>query len=221
MDAGRARQLLEQHRVSVRRMAAAERAALEEGPRDDMFGDLSGADQHQADSGSETFERERDATILRIAGDVEADIELALAKLATGRYGFCETCHGPIPDERLDARPEARFCEAHERMWELGSITMNVPGIPKQVDDAREPGWDELDELPDDGGEIVDRATAPEERALHVEEAGGWLEPEDVEEADAAEAEELADELRRRRDEGELEVLDIDEVERDEEALGR
>jgi RNA polymerase-binding transcription factor DksA len=205
-------------------MASTERDALEGATRDDIFGELSGTDQHQADSGSETFERERDATILRIADEVVADIDHALAKLAAGHYGACETCGTAISDERLEARPEARFCEQHERMWELASISMDVPGLTKQVDDTGEPGWRELDGLPDDSGAVTDWALAPEEAALHVEESGGWTYPEDaedVEDAEAAEGEAIAREDEGRRRTEDEERAQLDELERDEEALGR
>jgi RNA polymerase-binding transcription factor len=30
--------------------------------------------------------------------------------LETGKYGICEACGLPIPPERLEAHPAARFC---------------------------------------------------------------------------------------------------------------
>jgi len=39
-----------------------------------------------------------------------ADTEEALARLAAGRYGWCENCAGPIPARTLEAEPEARYC---------------------------------------------------------------------------------------------------------------
>ena len=41
------------------------------------------------------------------------NIENALVKIEQGTYGVCETCAGPIEDERLDANPAARTCKAH------------------------------------------------------------------------------------------------------------
>ncbi len=38
------------------------------------------------------------------------DIDLALAKIAKGRYGYCEKCGMPIPTARIELIPEARFC---------------------------------------------------------------------------------------------------------------
>jgi DnaK suppressor protein len=40
------------------------------------------------------------------------DINLALEKIKTGKYGKCEKCQKSIPKERLKASPEARTCTA-------------------------------------------------------------------------------------------------------------
>lgn len=72
--------------------------------------ELSGLDQHQADLGTETFDRERDLSILRQVESELADVEHALRRLDDGSYGTCESCGKTIPDDRLDAMPAARFC---------------------------------------------------------------------------------------------------------------
>jgi RNA polymerase-binding transcription factor DksA len=38
------------------------------------------------------------------------DVEVALARMDEGTYGFCEQCSASIPLERLVADPRARFC---------------------------------------------------------------------------------------------------------------
>lgn len=38
------------------------------------------------------------------------NINLALEKIEKGTYGICEKCNRKIPQRRLDACPEARFC---------------------------------------------------------------------------------------------------------------
>lgn len=40
------------------------------------------------------------------------DISHALERLDAGTYGSCEACGAPIPFERLEAIPSARFCVA-------------------------------------------------------------------------------------------------------------
>jgi RNA polymerase-binding transcription factor DksA len=41
---------------------------------------------------------------------VIAEVDSALARMGDGTYGLCEHCREPIPFERLDAVPHARFC---------------------------------------------------------------------------------------------------------------
>lgn len=70
----------------------------------------SASAQHQADIGTETFDRERDVSILEQVEAELADVELALRRLDEGSYGTCEACGRPIGDSRLEAKPEARLC---------------------------------------------------------------------------------------------------------------
>ena len=76
----------------------------------DSLAELSSNAQHQADTGTETFNRERDLSILEHIDAELADVEHALQRLDDGTYGTCEACGRPIGDERLEAMPAARFC---------------------------------------------------------------------------------------------------------------
>lgn len=77
---------------------------------EDSLAELSSVDQHQADTGTETFNRERDLSILERVEAELADVEHALRRLDDGSYGTCEACGKPIRDARLEAVPAARFC---------------------------------------------------------------------------------------------------------------
>lgn len=77
---------------------------------DESLGELSSVDQHQADVGTETFNRERDLSILERVQAELADVEHALRRLDDGTYGTCEACNKPIDESRLEALPAARFC---------------------------------------------------------------------------------------------------------------
>lgn len=87
---------------------------LHDEPEEDSFSELSHVDNHPADTGSETFEREKDFSILERVEAELADVERALQRLDEGTYGTCQACGDRIPDERLEAVPAARFCVAHQ-----------------------------------------------------------------------------------------------------------
>ncbi len=65
-----------------------------------------------ADSSQVTAERGEMEALSGSLTDSLRDVEDALAKLADGTYGSCESCGGPIPEARLEAKPAARLCIA-------------------------------------------------------------------------------------------------------------
>jgi RNA polymerase-binding transcription factor DksA len=77
---------------------------------EESLAELSSVDQHQADVGTETFEREKDLSILEQVEAELADVEHALRRLDDGTFGLCEACGRPIGEERLEALPATRFC---------------------------------------------------------------------------------------------------------------
>lgn len=58
------------------------------------------------------LERELAEAGARRAQEALAEIDDALARLQGGTYGQCEACGAPVPFERLEAIPSARFCVA-------------------------------------------------------------------------------------------------------------
>jgi RNA polymerase-binding protein DksA len=111
MESADVRQALEQERARLEQVKA---GITEEDPSTETeaqsISELSDADQHQADVGTETFEREKDYSILeRVEGELN-NVEHALKRLDDGTYGTCEACGKPIGEERLAAMPAARFC---------------------------------------------------------------------------------------------------------------
>jgi RNA polymerase-binding protein DksA len=98
----------------------------------DSLQELSSYDQHPADVATETFDREKDLSILdEVEGEL-ADIEHALQRLDDGTYGTCEACGKPIGDERLEAMPAARFCVDDQAAAERESRA----GAPAEAADA-------------------------------------------------------------------------------------
>ena len=87
---------------------------LHDESEDESTSELSHLAQHSADVGSETFEREKDFSILEQVEAELADVDRALRRLDDGTYGTCEACGHPIGDDRLEAMPAARFCVSHQ-----------------------------------------------------------------------------------------------------------
>lgn len=108
MDKTAARERLEQEMERLRSLIGNMAEDNEgEGTQPD---ELATVDQHPADAGSETFEREKDMAILSNLEEQAAEIEKALARVEEGTYGSCEACGKPIGDERLEVVPTARYC---------------------------------------------------------------------------------------------------------------
>ncbi len=97
--------------------------------QEDGLQELSSYDQHQADVGTETFEREKDLSILQEVEGELADIEHALQRLDDGTYGTCEACGKPIGDDRLEAIPAARFCLEDQAEAERESRSATASGV--------------------------------------------------------------------------------------------
>ncbi|MEV4642953.1 TraR/DksA C4-type zinc finger protein [Actinoplanes sp. NPDC049548] len=69
-------------------------------------------DEHDPEGATIGFERAQLTALLAVARERLADVDDALRRVAAGTYGVCERCGEPIGDERLAARPFARFCMA-------------------------------------------------------------------------------------------------------------
>jgi len=112
VDVERFRELLHDERVRLDqvRNAVLEETAMPASPEASVLGELSDVDQHPADIGTETFEREKQASILEVTERQLQDVERAMGRLDDGTYGTCEACGRVIPIERLEARPATRFC---------------------------------------------------------------------------------------------------------------
>jgi len=108
MDVQHARERLEEEQARLQQVRDTFGEADES--ENESISELSGLDQHQADLGTETFEREKDLSILENVEAELADIEHALARIGDGSYGTCEACGKPIAEERLEAMPAARLC---------------------------------------------------------------------------------------------------------------
>jgi DnaK suppressor protein len=84
--------------------AQAEALALEHEPGDVQF------DEEGGEGGTANVDRELDLHLSAQAQAAIEEIDAALAKIAEGTYGVCESCGNPVPKARLEALPHARLC---------------------------------------------------------------------------------------------------------------
>jgi DnaK suppressor protein len=68
--------------------------------------------QDPADAGANLSESERSEAVLAVARRQRSDVLAALHRIDLGTYGTCLDCGGPVPDGRLEAKPEAARCVA-------------------------------------------------------------------------------------------------------------
>ena len=73
-------------------------------------GELTTLNQHPADSGTSLADADREEASLEVLTAQQERVKAALARVAAGTYGRCVTCGRELPDERLEARPEAERC---------------------------------------------------------------------------------------------------------------
>ncbi len=64
---------------------------------------------HQADAGSDAYDRDFALSLLSQEQDALYEIEEALKRVDNGTYGICEISGKPIPHPRLEAIPFARY----------------------------------------------------------------------------------------------------------------
>lgn len=75
----------------------------------DKTGEISSVADHPGNHGTDQFEREKEMTLYEQAREKLMEVNDALARMEDGRYGVSEKSGEPIPTERLEAMPTARF----------------------------------------------------------------------------------------------------------------
>jgi len=113
VDEARARELLGDEVERVKRVIGDVKHDIGDESENESIGELSDDSQHPADTGTETFEREKDLSILDSLERELRELEVALGRVDEGSYGTCEACGEAIPEARLEAQPAARFCTEH------------------------------------------------------------------------------------------------------------
>ena len=103
---------------------------------------------HQADAGSDAYDRDFALSLLSQEQDALYEIEEALKRLQGGTYGVCEMSNKPIAHARLEALPFARLtveCQAQiEKMGKVSRARVPVTSLFGLTDE--EPGETEEEE---------------------------------------------------------------------------
>ena len=116
MDTQEARQSLEQ---MLRELDSAAATLEAEGAGDSS--ELSHLDQHPGDVASELTDADNQSALLDNTAQQRAEVEAALRRIEDGTYGTCVDCGQPIPDARLEVRPEAARCVQDQAKYEAAN----------------------------------------------------------------------------------------------------
>jgi DnaK suppressor protein len=103
---------------------------------------------HQADAGSDAYDRDFALSLLSQEQDALYEIEEALKRIETGSYGVCEMSGKPIAHARLEALPFARYtveCQSQiEKQGKVSRARVPVTSLFGLTDE--EPGESEEEE---------------------------------------------------------------------------
>lgn len=94
---------------------------------------------HQADAGSDAYDRDFALSLLSQEQDALYEIDQALKRIETGTYGICEMSGKPISHARLEAIPFARFtveCQSQlEKQNKASRVRQSVTSLFGLTDD--------------------------------------------------------------------------------------
>jgi DnaK suppressor protein len=82
--------------------------------------ELSSLEEHLAEVGSVTLDREIDYSLEEVAHQQLDAVTQALERIDDGSFGLCASCGRPIAPERLAALPWTRLCIDCKRREERG-----------------------------------------------------------------------------------------------------
>ena len=109
---------------------------------------------HQADAGSDAYDRDFALSLLSQEQDALFEIDEALKRVVKGTYGVCEMSGKNIPKARLEARPFARFTVECQNEIERKNRFSRV----------RQPITRLFENLDEDGGEESDEESSAESK---------------------------------------------------------
>lgn len=111
---------LERRAEELQSLRQAEAESGLNGDERELRGETSIVSQHPADVADFTYQRELQQTTQQLLDRETAQVHAAMRARERGTYGICQDCGGKIPDERLQARPEATLCVDCQRRQDTG-----------------------------------------------------------------------------------------------------
>ncbi len=90
------------------------------GAEEEQALELSSLEEHLAEAGSVTLEREIDYSLEEVVQERLEAISRAFERIEQGNYGLCVSCSAPITAERLVALPWTSLCIDCKRREERG-----------------------------------------------------------------------------------------------------
>src|SRR5205807_693151 len=112
--------------------------------------EASACGMHQADAGSDAYDRDFALSLLSQEQDALYEIDQALKRIELGTYGTCEMSGKPIPHARLEAIPFARFtveCQSQlEKQNKMSRVRQSVTSLFGLTDDEDKEGEGEESE---------------------------------------------------------------------------
>ena len=108
---------------------------LKQSAKDDS-GDLSGYGSHQADAGTDSFDRDFALGLLSSEQDALNEIEESIIRIKNGSYGICEETGKPINKERLTAVPFARYSLEGQKEFEKNNRKRRERAVTGLFDDT-------------------------------------------------------------------------------------
>jgi DnaK suppressor protein len=112
MDTTIARKRLEEMRSEIERSISVLKGEQEQDER------VLDYPRDPADAGANLSESERSEAILALARMQRTEVLDALRRVEVGTYGTCVDCGAPVPEGRLEARPEAARCVKCQGKWD-------------------------------------------------------------------------------------------------------
>jgi DnaK suppressor protein len=102
---------------------------------------------HQADAGSDAYDRDFALNLLSQEQDALYEIDEALKRIEAGTYGVCEMSAKPINHERLEAIPFTRYtveCQSQlERQNKASRVRQSVTSLFGLTDDEKDDSEEE------------------------------------------------------------------------------